>query len=180
MRRQARTTRPPLRVTYVGGVGERLPLRDGCCDSALLSTVIHHLSDLAACAGELRRVLRPGGWVLVRNAFPDRPAPGTRLFTFWPAARAILARAPTVQATIATFTDAGFRLYRLEQICDQSAVSLKETYDRARVRADSLLRLLPDAEFFEGLEALERAAAAETTPILVIRRIDLLVLQAPR
>jgi ubiquinone/menaquinone biosynthesis C-methylase UbiE len=180
MRHQARTTRAHPQVAYVGGLGEQLPLRDGCCDSAWLSTVIHHLSDLAACAGELRRVVRPGGWVLIRNAFPDRPEPGTRLFTFWPAARAILARAPTVQATIGSFSDAGFTLQRLEQISDQSAASLKEAYDRARVRADSLLRLLPDADFFQGLETLERAAAAETTPTPVIRRLDLVVLQAPR
>ena len=180
MRRQAGMARPHPRVAYVGGRGEQLPLRDGCCGSAWLSTVIHHLSDLAACAGELRRVVRPGGWVLVRQAFPDRHEPGTQLFTFWPAARAILARAPTVKATIATFTDAGYTLHRLEQISDQSAASLTEAYDRARVRADSLLRLLPDADFFNGLEALERAAAAETTPTPVIRRLDLLVLQAPR
>jgi ubiquinone/menaquinone biosynthesis C-methylase UbiE len=179
MRRQARATRAHPRVAWVGGLGEQLPLRDGCCDSAWLSTVLHHLSDLATCAGELRRVVRPGGWVLVRNAFPDRPEPGTRLFTFWPSARAILARAPTVQATIATFRAAGFTLHRLEQIADQSAANLKEAYERARVRADSLLRLLPDAEFTKGLEALERAAAAETTPIPVLRRLDLLVLQAP-
>jgi hypothetical protein len=80
---------------------------------------------------------------------------------------------------MATFTAAGFRVQRLEQICDQSAASLTEAYDRARVRADSLLRLLPDAEFTRGLEALGRAAAAETTPTPVIRRLDLLVLQAP-
>lgn len=180
MRNQARTIRGHPRIAYVGGLGEQLPLRDGCCDSAWLSTVIHHLSDLTACAGELRRVVRPGGWVLIRQAFPDRPEPGTRLFTFWPTARAILARAPTVQATIATYTAAGFTFHRLEQICDQSAGTLKEAYDRARVRADSLMRLLPDAEFTRGLEALERAAAAETTPTPVIRRLDFLVFQAPR
>jgi hypothetical protein len=124
-------------------------------------------------------VVRPGGWVLIRQAFPDRPEPGTRLFTYWPGARAILARAPTLQATRATFAAAGFTFHRLEQISDQSSASLKEAHARARVRADSLLRLLPDAEFKRGLEALERAAAAETTPTPVIRRLDLLVLQAP-
>jgi ubiquinone/menaquinone biosynthesis C-methylase UbiE len=180
MRQQARTKRAHPRVAVVGGIGEQLPLRDGCCDSAWLSTVIHHLSDLPASAAELRRVLRPGGWVLIRQPFPDRPEPGTRLFTFWPGTRAILARAPTVQATIATFTAAGFALHRLEQVADHSAASLKEAYARARVRADTLLRLLPDAEFTKGLEALGRAAAGETTPTPVIRRLDLLALQAPR
>src|SRR4030095_5240444 len=116
MRRQARTARTHPRVAYVGGRGEQLPLRDGCCGSAGLSPVIHPLSDLAACAGELRRVVRPGGWVLVRQAFPDRPEPGTWLFTYWPGARAILARAPTLQATRATFAAAGFSFQRLEQI----------------------------------------------------------------
>jgi ubiquinone/menaquinone biosynthesis C-methylase UbiE len=180
MRRQANTRRTHPLVTYLGGRGEQLPLRDGCCDSAWLSTVIHHLSDLAACAAELRRVLRPGGWVLIRNAFPDRPEPSSQLFTFWPAARAILARAPTVQATVTAFTAAGFTVHRLDQITDQSAASLKEAYDRAKVRADSLYRLLPDADFQKGLQALERAAAAETTPTPVTRRLDLLALQAPR
>jgi ubiquinone/menaquinone biosynthesis C-methylase UbiE len=180
MRQRAHAKRAHPLVVFVGGRGEQLPLRDRCCDSAWLSTVIHHLSDLAACAGELHRVLRPGGWVLVRNAYPDRPEPGTRLFTFWPGTRAILARAPTVETTIATFAAAGFTLHRLEQVADHSAASLKEAYARARVRADSLLRLLPDAEFTKGLEALERAAAAETTPTPVIRRLDLLALQAPR
>jgi ubiquinone/menaquinone biosynthesis C-methylase UbiE len=180
MRRQAQAKRAHPRVAFVGGTGEQLPLRDGCCDSAWLSTVIHHLTDLAACASELRRVLRPGGWVLVRQAFPDRPEPSTRLFTFWPAAREILARAPTARATIATFAAAGFTLHRLEQVRDQSAASLKEAYARARVRADTLYRLLPDDEFLTGLQALERAAAAETTPTPVIRRLDLVALQAPR
>jgi ubiquinone/menaquinone biosynthesis C-methylase UbiE len=179
MRRKAQAKRAHPHVAFVGGRGEQLPLRDSCCDSAWLSTVIHHLSDLAGCAGELHRVLRPGGWVLIRNAFPDRPEPGTRLFTFWPATRAILARAPTLQTTIATFAAAGFTVHRVEQVADHSAASLKEAYARTRVRADSLLRLLPDPEFTKGLEALERAAAAETTPTPVIRRLDLLVLQAP-
>jgi ubiquinone/menaquinone biosynthesis C-methylase UbiE len=180
MRQQAHAKRAHPLVAFVGGRGERLPLRDGCCDSAWLSTVVHHLSDPAACAAELRRVLRPGGWVLVRNAFPDRPEPSTGLFTFWPAARAVLARAPTARATVATFAAAGFAFHRLDQVTDQSAASLTEAYARARVRADSLFRLLPDAEFTTGLEALERAAAAQTTPTPVIRRLDLLALQAPR
>jgi hypothetical protein len=58
-----------------------------------------------------------------------------------------------------------------------SAQSLREAVDRVRVRADSTLRLLPDEEFAEGLAALERATAAETTPTLVVDHLDLLVLR---
>jgi ubiquinone/menaquinone biosynthesis C-methylase UbiE len=177
MRQAARTRRADPRVAYVGGVGERLPLHDGCCDSAWLSTVIHHLDDLDAAAGELRRVLGPGGWVLIRSAFPDRVEPATGV-EFWPGTRALLDRFPSSQHTIGTFTAAGFGFQRLERVTDLLASSLRDYWGRARVRADSLLRQLPDEEFAEGLRRLERAAAAETIPTPMFRPLDLLVLQA--
>jgi SAM-dependent methyltransferase len=40
--------------------------------AAWLSVVVHHLADLPAAAEELRRVLVPGGRVLIRGAFPGR------------------------------------------------------------------------------------------------------------
>ena len=51
----------------VAGEATALPLRAGTVDAVWLSTVIHHLPDLAAAARELRRVLRPGGPVLIRS-----------------------------------------------------------------------------------------------------------------
>jgi SAM-dependent methyltransferase len=178
MRQMAHTRRANPRVAYVGGVGERLPLQDGCCDSAWLSTVIHHLDDLDAVARELCRVLRPGGWVLIRSAFPDRVEPSI-WEEFWPGTRALLARLPATQDTIARFAAAGFSFQRLERISDLLASSLRDCLERAHVRADSLLRQLPDQEFADGLRRLERAAASETAPTPIFRPMDLLVLQAP-
>lgn len=179
MRQAAQSRRADPRISYVGGVAERLPLRERCCDSAWLSTVIHHLDDLGAAAGELRRVLCPGGWVLIRSAFPDRIGPTVRMLEFWPGIRALLARLPSSQQTTATFTTAGFGFERVERVTDQLATSLGDYWQRARVRADSLLRQLPDEEFTEGLRRLEQAAAAEAIPTPMFRPLDLLVLQAP-
>jgi ubiquinone/menaquinone biosynthesis C-methylase UbiE len=179
MRQAARQRRADPRIAYVGGVGERLPLHDRACDSAWLSTVIHHLDDLDATATELRRVLRPGGCVLIRSAFPDRVQPAAGV-EFWPGTWALLARFPSSQHTIATFTAAGFSFQHLERVTDLLASSLRDYWQRARVRADSLLRQLPDQEFAEGLRRLERAAASETNPTPRFRPLDLLVLQAPR
>ena len=39
-------------------------LADGCIDRALCALVGEHISDLAALFGELRRLLRPGGWLV--------------------------------------------------------------------------------------------------------------------
>src|SRR2546423_15024615 len=59
------------RVHCLAGAGERVPLTDAACDAALLSDVAHHLDDPAACARELRRVLRPGATGLVRGILPE-------------------------------------------------------------------------------------------------------------
>src|SRR5437868_980480 len=40
---------------------EQLPFSDGVFDAALAQLVLHFVSDPAAAANELRRVLRPGG-----------------------------------------------------------------------------------------------------------------------
>jgi ubiquinone/menaquinone biosynthesis C-methylase UbiE len=88
MRRHARQARSHPGVAYVGGEAERLPLRDHCCGGAWLSTVIHHIGDLARCALELRRVLEPDGRVLVRSCFPGRHERIT-LFRFFPGARRV-------------------------------------------------------------------------------------------
>jgi len=176
MRRRAQQVRPHPRVTYLGGRAERLPLGDGCCGGAWLSTVIHHLGDLAGCARELRRVLGPGGPVLIRGSFPGRHA-GISLFRFFPGAGRIADTFPTVEATVAAFATAGFAFERLQPVPQVSAPSLRAAVERVRQRADSTLRPLPDEEFAQGLAALERAAAAETTPTPVVDHLDLLVLR---
>ena len=176
MRRQAQQVRPHNRVAYLGGRAERLPLRDGCCGGAWLSTVIHHLGDLPGCARELRRVLHPGSRVLIRSSFPGRHA-GITLFRFFPGAGRIADTFPTVEATVAAFVTAGFVFERLQQVPQVSAPSLRAAMERVRLRADSALQPLPDEEFAQGLAALEQAVAAEPTPTPVIDYLDLLVLR---
>jgi ubiquinone/menaquinone biosynthesis C-methylase UbiE len=176
MRRQARQVRAHALVAYVGGEAEGLPLRDGSCAAAWLSTVIHHISDLRGCARELRRVLEPGGPILIRSSFPGRHA-GISLFRFFPGAGRIADAFPTVEVTVAAFTPAGFAFQSLQQVPQVSAPSLRAAVERVRQRADSTLKPLPDNEFAEGLARLERAAAAETIPTPVIDHLDLLVLR---
>jgi ubiquinone/menaquinone biosynthesis C-methylase UbiE len=178
MRAQAARLHPHPGVALVGGRGERLPLRDGCCGWAWASTVLHHLDDQPAAARELRRALRPGGPVLVRQAFPDRLDTVTLYRRWFPgAARIAAALLPTVEQVAERFAAAGFRLEARTGVAQQSAPSLAAYLDKVRRRADTGLRLLADAEFAAGLAALERAAAAEATPTPVTDRLDLLVLR---
>jgi SAM-dependent methyltransferase len=45
--------------------GERLPFADGSFDGAVANHVLYHLPSPRAGLAELRRVVRPGGWVAV-------------------------------------------------------------------------------------------------------------------
>jgi ubiquinone/menaquinone biosynthesis C-methylase UbiE len=71
----------------LAGDAGAIPLDDNSVDAAWLSTVIHHVPDLTAAARELRRVVRPGGPVLIRSAFAGRHEAIT-LFRFFPEASA--------------------------------------------------------------------------------------------
>lgn len=55
----------PVPVHLVGGTGESLPLADGSCDTVLCGLVLCTVDDPAAVLAEVRRVLRPGGALLV-------------------------------------------------------------------------------------------------------------------
>jgi SAM-dependent methyltransferase len=180
MRAQAARAHPHPDVRWVAGTGERLPLRDGACAWAWVSTVVHHLDDLDAAAAELRRVLRPGGVVLVRQAFPGRMDEISLYRRWFPGADACLVAGgglPGVERVSAAFAGAGFAVETLRSVAQVSAPSLAAYRDKVRRRADTGLRLLPDDQFAAGLAALDRAVEAETTPTPVVDTLDLLVLR---
>ena len=163
---------------YAAARSEQLPLADGCCDLAWLSQMIHHVRDREACARELRRVLRRGGHVLVRGAFADRLDGFPAFLRFFPGTRLIMSQFPTTGQVEATFRSAGFSLVEQRRVPQRNCNNLAELAERTRLRADSTLSLLSDAEFERCQAALERAAREEP-PTPVIEIIDLLVLQAP-
>ena len=176
MRKQARLRRTDPRITYVGGDGEHIPLRPASCDAAWLSTVIHHIPDLPACAMELRRVLRPEAPVLIRSAFPGRTR-DLELFRWFPGAARVVDTFPSVDAAIAAFASAGFAFQRIESVPQTSAPGLREFAARVRLRADTTLALISDAEFAAGLSCLDAAAAAEREPQPIVDYLHLLVLK---
>ena len=176
MRAQARAKSSDPGVVLIGGGGERIPLTNACCDAAWLSTVIHHIADLRACARELKRVLVSDGVVLIRSAFPGR-LDRINVFRFFPPARRVVDTFPSVDATVAAFAAAGFEQRALESVPQVSAANLTEACERVRLRADTILKGLSDAEVAAGLAEVERAARSEA-PAPVVDWLDLLVFGA--
>jgi ubiquinone/menaquinone biosynthesis C-methylase UbiE len=168
------------RVIYRDGAADAIPAADGEFDLALLSMVIHHVPDLAACARELHRVVKRDGLVFIRNTFSGR-LDGIRHYEFFPSARAVdEARLPTVERVREAFERRGFATVALDTIEQQIDPSLTAHYDRIERRALSSFELISDAEFDQGLARMRRAAEAETAPAPVLEKIDLLVLRRSR
>jgi ArsR family transcriptional regulator len=57
-------------VTFRQGEVDALPLEDGSTDAVFLSMVLHHVPEVGAALREARRVLRPGGRVVVADLAP--------------------------------------------------------------------------------------------------------------
>lgn len=91
-------------IEILDGSAENLPIGGSSADGAWLSTVTHHIADLPAAATELRRVLRRGAPVLIRNFFPDRTE-RLGLLRFFPEVRRVLSTFPTVDQTVEAFRD---------------------------------------------------------------------------
>jgi SAM-dependent methyltransferase len=161
----------------IAGHATALPLASATIDGAWLSTVIHHLPDLPAAAGELRRVLRPGAPVLIRNAFPGRHH-GIGLFRYWPEAIAALDTFPSITSVRTAFAAAGFSYVALEPVRQVTAPSLAAIAATARRESHTPLMLITDSAYEAGLARLRAAATTQQGP--VIDTLDLLVLRANR
>jgi ubiquinone/menaquinone biosynthesis C-methylase UbiE len=161
-------------IEVLDGRAEELPVPDGSADAAWLGSVIHYLPDLAAVARELRRALKPGAPVLIRNVFPGRCDRDVRVRFFPETVRAIDTYR-TVEQVCDAFAGAGFRPVALKAVPQQNAASLAEFAARIRRDADSKLRGLTDEEFDRGMERL-RAAAVDDPSEPATSWMDLLVL----
>jgi SAM-dependent methyltransferase len=157
------------------GRAEAIPLGDGSVDAVWLSTVVHHIPDLPRAAREVRRVLRPGGVVLIRSAFAGRPD-GISLFRYFPEAVRVLDTFPGVAQVEAAFAGAGLALTADEQVPQVTAGSLGEVAATLRREAHTPLQLITDAEYAAGLARLRQAARTGTGP--VVDALDLLVFRS--
>jgi SAM-dependent methyltransferase len=171
--------RPGIRV--LEGHASALPLPDGSADGAWLSLVIHHIPDLQAAAREIRRVLRPGAPVLIRQGFPGR-LDRVELVRWFPETARTADTYPSVEQACQAFAAAGFSRDALEPIPEMHPASLAEFLAQADTfrRADTTMRNLTEEEFLRGKERLRRAAqdAGEIpSPEPRTNWLDLLVLR---
>jgi len=150
------------RTLFAAAGADAIPLANGCIDVALLSMVVHLLPDLGAVLREVARVMRGGGWVLIRT--PMRETLDRVCFLpYFPDARHIdEARMPTRTGLVGGFAAAGFVAAGHRELQQEFAATPEEACAKVRTRAFSTLRMISDEAFARGVAAYE--AACRTAP----------------
>lgn len=150
------------RIQVFEGSASALPLPDACADAAWLSLVIHHIPDLTIAAREIRRVLRSGAPVLIRQGFPGR-CDRVELVRWFPETARTVGTYPSVEETCRAFATAGFQMDALEPVRETYPTSLADFLGQVDTfrRADTTMRNLTEDEFLRGKERLRRAVAVQ-------------------
>jgi ubiquinone/menaquinone biosynthesis C-methylase UbiE len=165
-------------IQVLEGNATALPLPDESADAAWLSLVIHHVADLEAAAREIRRVLRPGAPVLLRQGFSDRLDERIEIVRWFPETARIAATFPSLEDTCGAFAAAGFQPEAREEIRETYPGTLADFLAEVNTfrDADTTMRSLTEDEFLRGKERLRRAVDAGSLETRS-NRLDLLILR---
>lgn len=168
----------PAEVSIVAGTAEALPFADHVIDTVWASQVVHHIADLPAFARELRRVLRPGGALLLRGGFG--PVTDLPLYRYFPQAWSAGSVHPPLRDLADLLAGAGLRQVAHLSVGQLLASDGRELVEKVRTRSLSTLARLPDSEYQAGLRQLEADVTHGRFPAPVTEQLDLVVFRSSR
>lgn len=151
-------------VRCLRGSGEEIPCGDAGADLIFASMAFHHFRSPDAVAKECGRVLRPAGFVCIRNSVREQSSPYE---AFFPNYRLALDDLPAGADIVGAFVRNGFALRRQEIVLHTMAGSLSELADKASFRADTTLVRLSDSDFEKGLANMRLAAKTQPGPATI-------------
>jgi ubiquinone/menaquinone biosynthesis C-methylase UbiE len=148
---QARQKPTTENVVFRQSSAEVLPLQDGAVDLVFMSQVYHHLTDSSLVARECYRVLRPGGYMCIRNTTRENDFVYRHFFLLQPLIDSHLPRRKDIEAL---FVAAGFAASIHHIVTQLVAYNWPDFVQNSALRADSFLARLSDEEFDRGMGAL--------------------------
>jgi SAM-dependent methyltransferase len=134
-------------LRLVRGDAHDLPFLDDSFDAAMLILVVHHIEDLPGMAGELLRVLGPGGRVMFMTRGHDE-IEGSYIAMFPGVLEIDLARFPEVPRLEGVLEGAGFEgVGHAREANPGFSMTREEVMARVDGRFISTLSLMSDEEF---------------------------------
>jgi ubiquinone/menaquinone biosynthesis C-methylase UbiE len=144
------------RIVFQQGTATQIPAEDNFFDFAFMTDVIHHVPDIHKMFAEIHRILKPRGKVCIvtqsHQQIEARP-----IVRFFPGtARVDQERYPDINEIIAAGQDGCLRYLKQEILFDDEIIEVGADYlELVRKRGYSMLRLLPESEYQQGLRQLE-------------------------
>ena len=149
-------------VRYLAGEAAAIPLPDASADFVLMFLSFHHVPDRPAAAREIRRVLKPGGRLIIRTTFRER-IPDLWWREFFPRSGAIEEAVFTSEAEMrALFEAAGLTTVASAEEQIPAEDDLPAAAERLRLRGISIFEHMTEAEIEKGFAAMDAALAAGT------------------
>jgi ubiquinone/menaquinone biosynthesis C-methylase UbiE len=145
----------PASVGVKVGTAEALPFRDGWFDRAVMRMTVH-LLDRPRAFAELRRVLAPGGRLVIGTPNPDKFS-SHRYAAYFPSFALIdAARFPSAAELDSELRGAGFDEVEITRHDHVLESTREQDLAKIRGRAFSTFDLIPEDEYREGLARAER------------------------
>lgn len=164
---------------FAQGTAESTGCRAGLFDLAFLSMVVHHVENRPRAWREMRRVLRNGGYLLIRNStvenISDHP-----LFAHFPDARAVeLERMPSRRGLVDEVTAEGFSLTGHRTVLQVFAENPHRYVQKVGMRSLSSLNLIDDQAFARGMQSLRSHMATLPPSEPVQEPVDVFAFRSP-
>lgn len=164
-------------VEWKQGEAETLPLADETVDMVFMSQVFHHLVEPERALREINRVLRPAGFLAVRNGTREHNLELAWL-NFFPEALEIEdRRTPSEQELKETVCAQGFTLLSHSIIHQLFASSFAEYFEKISGRGLSSLLAISDEAFQSGLRRFRDWVNAQPRDTPVREPVDLFIFQ---
>ena len=163
-------------AVLVQGAAETMPFSDRSFDVVFVSMVLHHIRSSRSAIDEVRRVIKPGGKLLIRTA--SRETIDSYLWaSFFPEGANIEASRVLSRAAIRDLLSAsGFTLDAELALVQLFPKDLRDYCERISQRALFSLRAIPDSAFERGMVALRKHCETASRSGPVYEAVDMYVL----
>jgi ubiquinone/menaquinone biosynthesis C-methylase UbiE len=162
-------------ICWKQGRAELIPLEDASVDVVFMSQVFHHLVQPQEALQETRRVLRPGGYLIIRNGTQENNAEMGWLHCFPEALEIEEKRMPSQKQLADVVAGQAFDLISGRTVYQFFAASYGEYFEKISQRGLSALIMIDDAAFQAGLRRLHDWVCLQPPNAPVREPVDLFV-----
>ena len=162
-------------ISWICGAAEHIPLYTDSIDLVWMCQVFHHLEDPQLAFQEVYRVLKPGGFLAIRNGTRENDMEIEWSHCFPEAQQIDQVRIPSQSQVVNTVRRHGFIVLKVQTVYQFFAATYTEYYDKISQRGLSSLINISDEAFNAGLRRLKEWTSSQPHDQPVYEPVDLFV-----